>query len=625
MQARILGAASDPQVVARTPGIYVAPSTSPSYGVLKALVDVDAAEFLGETYQPDGTLAVAVAVKQAKRNVAGQITIGSEFFVSALRDYGDWPEKWWREAIQNAVDAGATEVECVVTLLNEAGNPTDSTSTARSVEVSCQDNGKGMDEDTLLNKFLVLGATTKRTAGGDSVGGFGKAKELLLLPWMKWHLHSRNLMVEGHGIEYDVKRLSGDRKGTGITVWMPMDRYTSSTDALSFIKKCWIPGVRFTVNGELVRANQKVGQSVETLPGKIDITYKKTSKEFSRPTCLIRSRGLYMFDRWISSDVKGVIIVEVTGPSIELLTANRDGFRDYEARKAVDEYINRLAADVKSATKGAKNIVKKKFTGTGKFRSKPADVEASMLMSMGSVEPFDPGGNRPKMLTEEQTMSMLRVLADMGAGSVDEEAGLDLRASGPAVEAMLDVPISGPSHVEAIAKQLAWEPDFYVYNELEDFHVPKRLMPDAMTPQVQKLARFWAELCRFVLIQLGSKQPYGVGWHFDTAEDGGYTGASYVNDNDEHWLMLNPFVDGDPKKADLYSLSDRDHVNWLYAAAVHECTHMSDGISRHNEAFAAALTRNVARTANRGRQIEAIRKTVVARGAKIGKLAELAG
>jgi hypothetical protein len=244
-----------------------------------------------------------------------------------------------------------------------------------------------------------------------------------------------------------------------------------------------------------------------------------------------------------------------------------------------------------------------------------------MLMSMGSVGPFDPGGNRPKTLTDEQMMSMLRVLTDMGAGSVDEEAGLDLRASGPAVEAMLDVPVMGPAHVEAIAKQLAWEPDFYVYNELEDFHVPA---PHARRDDAAGAKLALGGLCGSMLIQLGSRQPYGVGWHFDTAEDGGYTGASYVNDNDEHWLMLNPFIEGDPKKGELYSLSDRDHVNWLYAAAVHECTHMSDGITRHNEAFAAALTKNVARTANRGRQIEAIRKTVVARGAKVGKLGELA-
>jgi hypothetical protein len=620
MQARILGGASDPNVVARSPGVFVAPAASPSYGVLKGLVDVGGADFLGETYLPDGELAVAVAVRQARRNVAGQISIGADFFVSALRDYGDWQEKWWREAIQNSVDAGATEVDCVVTMLDSAGKPTESIDGARTVEVSCQDNGRGMDEETLLNKFLVLGGTTKRA--GESVGGFGKAKELLLLPWMRWHLHSRALLVEGHGIAYDVKHLPHDRAGTGITVWMPTDRYTKPEDAVSFLKKCWIPGVRFTVNGQNVRANQKVGQAVAELPGKLEITHKKTSKDFDRPTCLVRSRGLYMFDRWISSDVKGVMIVEVTGPSIELLSANRDGFRDYDSRRTVDDFINKLAADVKSATKAAKNIIKKKFAGTGKFRSKPEEVEAAILMSIGSVEPVDPGGNRPKMLSAEQAATMLQIITDVGVRSEEDESasGLDLRASAVAVEAMLDVPVAGPSHVEAIAKQLAWEPDFYVYNEIEEFHVPKRLMPDGMTPQVQKLARFWAELCRFVLIQLGSRQSYGVGWHFDVGEDGSYTGASFIEENGENWLMLNPFIEGDPKRGELYSLTDRSHVNWIYAAAVHECTHMADGITRHNEAFAAALTRNVARTANRGRQIDAIRKAVVARGAKLGKL-----
>jgi hypothetical protein len=50
---------------------------------------------------------------------------------------------------------------------------------------------------------------------------------------------------------------------------------------------------------------------------------------------------------------------------------------------------------------------------------------------------------------------------------------------------------------------------------------------------------------------------------------------------------------------------------------------MANCVGRHDEAFASALTWNVAKTANRGRQIEAIRKAVVARGAAIGKIGEL--
>jgi hypothetical protein len=622
--ALILEAPSDPVVVAATPGVYVAPSSSPSYGVLLGVVEAGAAQFLGETYLADGRLAVIVAVGDVQRNVAGQISIGSEFFVSALRDYGDWQEKWWREAIQNAVDAGADEVDCVVTMLDEQERPTTDRDAARTVQVSCQDNGKGMDEDTLVNRFLVLGGTTKYTA--ETVGGFGKAKELLLLPWLRWHLHSRDMMVEGHGIQYDIRHVPGGRTGTGITVWMPMDRYTRSYDAISFLKKCAIPGVTFTVNGDTVRADQRVGKMVDELPGKIQIFYKKTSKDFSSPTCLVRVKGVYMFERYVPSDLKGVVIVEVTGSSVEMLTANRDGIRDSYARRALDDYMNRLAADVKTATKGARNVVQKKFRGSGKFRAaEPVEQrQARVLMELGSTEPADPGGGRPRVLTQEQTDVLLRAVTEFQPTPGEQEdttAGIDLRPNAELVRAMLDVPMVGSAHVEAVAKQLMWEPDFYVYNEIEDFHVPASLMPEKMTPQVQKLARFWAELCRFTLIQLGSRERYGVGWHFDTDEDAAM--ASYIRDGDEHWLMLNPYVKGDYVKREMYSLSNRDHVNWLYAAAVHECTHMADAISRHNEAFASAFTENVARTANRGRQIEAIRKAVVARGARIGKLGEL--
>ncbi len=618
----ILGKPSDPAAVARTPGVYMAPSSSPSYGVLRGLVAAGDANFVGETYLEDGQLAVTAEVSKTRRNAAGQIVIGVDFFASALRDYGDWAEKWWREAVQNAVDAGATEVDCVVTLLDEAGKPTVDTDLARSVEVSCQDNGHGMDEEVLLNKFLVLGGTTKHT--GETVGGFGKAKELLLLPWLRWHMHSGDMIVEGHGIQYDIKHTGSSRRGTGITVWMPMDKHTTAADAQSFLKKCWIPGVRFMVNGAVVRANQKAGQLVESASG-LDITYKKTSKEFDQPTCLVRVKGLYMFDQYIASDVKGVVIVEVTGPSIEILTANRDGLRDYEARRTLQGYLNRLAADVKTATKASRNIVKKKYEGTGKFEAKPDQVEAELLMSLASTEPADHGPNQPRTLSDEQSAAFIQIVAAF-AGQADddvEQGGLNLRAHPASAGAMLDVPVHGSAHVEAIAHQLAWEPDFFVYNEVEDFHVPPKFLPEKMTPQIRKLARFWAEMCRFVLIQLGSKAKYGVGWHFEDSAEGGYTAASYVEDGDEHWLMLNPFIRGDLKSGDLYSLTDRVHVNTLYAMAVHECTHMADGVSRHNEAFTTAFTYNVARTANRARQIEAIRKAVVARGATLGKLVEL--
>ena len=45
-----------------------------------------------------------------------QITIPREYYQTAKKTYGDynWQEAWWREAIQNSVDAGATEIYCDV-------------------------------------------------------------------------------------------------------------------------------------------------------------------------------------------------------------------------------------------------------------------------------------------------------------------------------------------------------------------------------------------------------------------------------------------------------------------------------------------------------------------------------
>lgn len=160
-------------------------------------------------------------------------------------------------------------------------------------------------------------------------------------------------------------------------------------------------------------------------------------------------------------------------------------------------------------------------------------------------------------------------------------------------------------------KQLSWQPDFFLVNEVEGWRVPKKFYPEGMAPRTKQLLKYWAELCRFVLIQLGSIQRFGVGFWF--SDEG--TGASYIREDREDWLVLNPYGFSDPRddKAELLSLSDKDNIAWLYAAAVHECTHIADGISYHNESFASAFTKNVARTSGKLRQLTAIRKAVVKR------------
>ena len=415
---------------------------------------------------------------------------------------------------------------------------------------------------------------------------------------------------------------------------MPVGQATTAADAQSFIRKSYIPNVQFTVNGSVVRATQKVGELVEGLPGKLDIFYKSRSKDFTQAVCLVRVKGMYMFTRRIADEIKGVIIAEITGRSTDILYSNRDNIRDDATADFLDRYINELAADTTSKLTPKQTDYAKYFEGTGKFKAESARMESEMLMQMGAVEPDDNGKSKPRTLSRTQADALMATI-ERHVEPEEETQGrpLDLRPAPATARAMIDVEVSGPEQVQAIAKQLAWEPDFLVYAPVkkddwgsaigERINVSVKFEPQKMTPGLRKLARFWAEMCRFVLLQLGSKEEYGVGWCFAEIGRGGFAAAMHMQLRGADWLLLNPYVRGHVDNGEFYSLANKEHVNAIYAMAVHECTHMANSIGRHDEAFASALTWNVARTANRGRQIEAIRKAVVARGAAVGKIGEL--
>jgi hypothetical protein len=578
------------------PGLYVASADADAYGVLKALIAEGHAEQIGERYAEDGEKLIAVQVRDSyERNALGSIRIGREFFTSAIKDYEDWQEKWWREAIQNAVDAGASRIDC--TAEQQADG---------SYLISVEDNGGGMDEDVLINKFLVLGGTTK--VSGSTTGGFGKAKELLVLPWLSWTIHTRDRIVRGAGIEYEVEPASY-RSGTLLTVAMPADQTTHEAAALSFIGKCDL-SVRFTVNGKSVRADLSTGASVRDFGGKAELYYNKRDAPF-RGAMLVRANGLYMFGRYVTSSVPGQIIIELRRPSIELLTANRDGFRDRSLQREIDDFSNELAADVVSALKKKAGIIRERFVGSGKFKAElQRDVVSSASDALGTLEPLGQRTHAGRQyLSVEQVTTVTSALRNMLPTESEAEQSIALVSSELAEVLLSGVDLAGSTQVENAIKQLAWQPDFYVINEVDGFHVPKKFYPATMTRNIRKLARFWAELCRFVLMQLGSGLAFGVGFQFDT-----YAAAAYLHEEGQHWLLLNPFHNVDPMRsnAELFDLADWEHIMWLYASAVHECTHMADGITYHDESFAAALTRNFARTTGKDKQIRAIKRVVAA-------------
>lgn len=587
MQATELYDFFDPNELARFPGVYVAASDSEAYGPLLAMITAGLAVDEGENIEPRGVKIQAARVGE-RRNPA--IGISREFFTTVLKDYEDWRQKWWREAVQNSVDAGAKRIQCKLKV-----NP-DGTYTASS-----EDDGGGMDEDVLINKFLMLGGTTKQLGTG-AAGGFGKAKELLILPWLSWSIHTRDRKVTGSGIDYTVQDAPFLR-GTRVEVVMPADQHTSAAAAIAFIEKSYLPNVRFSVEetnaeGEVERwtprAKLKGKELIDEVPGKANFYLTKVNYE--PYTMLVRVHGIYMFEIYVGKTPKQQVIVEITAPSIEILTANRDGFRDRDVKRSIDDLGERIAKDVMSTFRSKRGILRQKYEGRGKFQV--ARMQAGALAHIGPIARTKKGDvemNSEDVAVVSDVVEEYRQAEEATTGKAPALPNKDL-----ASELLTSVTFKGAHHVEEAVKQLVWDPDFFLINEIDDFRVPRKFKPETMKPRIVKLSRTWTELCRYVLMQLGEFRQFGVGFLFSTS-----SAAAYLYEDGEHWLLLNPYKDLYERKQ-TWSPTKPEDLKWLYAAAVHECTHLADGISYHDESFAAALTMNIAKTADGFRKVRKI-------------------
>lgn len=577
---------------------FIASSESPDYGRLLAAVIRGDARYLGEHISPRGVKEIAVEFGREQNPegdslAGGFIGISTRFFSTILKEYDQWREKWWREAIQNAVDAGATKITCEVRAQSDG-----------TAVVACQDNGRGMTEDTLRNKFLMLGGTTKPGESG-MAGGFGKAKELLILPWLRWRVQTRDLVAEGVPSFRDPYSLERAKQidGTRLEVVMPADQQTDLVNARDFLNKSHLPRIKFellrvdvdgTEHRQEVKATMRVGSLMAEVPGRAEIYATKVP--YNTWNMLVRVKGIYMFSHWVGETKGHQMICEITAPSVDVLQANRDGFVDHDVERMVGQVTRNVAQDVLSAFRSKSGLLREKYSGTGKFTA--AARAADAVARMGAIEPT----TRGQLELDDDAVNRLSDVVGQWEQVLSMESGAEPGVPGRGLAAALlrGTSFRGAHHVEQAVEQLVWQPDFYLTNEIEGYKVPRRFRPATMTPRVIKLVRTWTELCRYVLMQLGEFRPFGVGLVF--SED---YGATYSNDDKENWLLLNPFVDPRERKA-IWSPTKKDDLKWLYAAAVHECTHMADGISVHNEVFAAALTRNIAKTADGFRHVRRI-------------------
>ena len=590
-----------------SPGLYGASSDNEAFGLLRSLVVAELAEVEGERFLPDGTAVITARVLGERRRqnpvedeaVMHEMTLGPEFFVNITRDYESWEVKWWREVVQNAVDAGATKIDLGVEDTGDGKN-----------RVWCQDNGKGMSREILLTKYLKFGATTKVGEAGVS-GGFGRAKELILLPWVSWRIVTGETEAVGTGTLSKVTTLPKRATGTLVEAYMLQSVSTRAYAAMEFLQRSYLPKVKFTVNGEPFAAKLKATKEVNELAGKaIFYVLPASSTQYSM---YIRVNGLYMFQKWLTARAEAIVVVELLGPSVKLMTSNRDGIADNDLRREIDDFGNRIAADVSSALKEKKGIVRKRFSGTGKFRVKERQAEA--IATFAHITTSEMMKKAP-----EEVALLIDYMAKQKKSDPapeDDAPKIDVgAASAESAKAMMAKVPANPLLLARVVKQLIWEPDYLLTNEIPGFKSLQPFLPASMLPRVLRLLKVWTELCRFVLIQLGSETEYGVGFVFSNSV------AAMAETGPEKWLLLNPFkahavrsgkldyrvvvsFGGKTERRVLAPGKDED-LRLLYALAIHECTHIADGVDAHDEAFSTALTMNIARCASGWAQVKKI-------------------
>jgi hypothetical protein len=571
------------------PGEYMASSVTPAYGILQTMAQFGMASVVSERALDALTWALTVRVgKQSGRQVRDNpkqhhvMSMTNESFQKVPNDYGDtWKHNWWREAIQNSVDAGAKNVTLTCKQNDDM-----------TWDVQCEDDGSGMTPDILINKFFMFSTTTK--VSGTSAGGFGKAKELLILPWIKWSVKTGMgdgmvTLAEGAGNQIDYETVKDQKafKGTILSVTMPNDKHIEACHAEEYIKHCWLPAVTLTVNGSVVDADMRNGTKARDLSHWATVFHTPTSQKYRG--VFVRTReGLFMFEQFLPNGVEGYIVIQINVPSIQALTSNRNGISNKQLDTAIDAFLSELSRNVMSALRDKSKEVHERIMGEGLVHAKVEEAQAEVRMTLQRNIKYGKRGVTVGAGTIAQ--SIASALKNMGVKA--DSDNLDIASSIEIAKLYGGMQFAGVKHIETLAKHLAWRPDFYLVNEDKDHVPPKQFTrPEHFAPSILRLLRVWTELCRMMLVLKNCDRSFGVGFIFSPPTGRNTSLGMHVRSEGIDWLLINPFTK--PERKDPWNLASEEHQNQLAATALHEVVHMADRIGDHDEQYSTALTDSI--------------------------------
>lgn len=491
------------------------------------------------------------------------VTLSPRFFAVELDAYSDWRQAFWRELLQNAVDAGAGRVDVAVEV------------TGGGVRVVVADDGHGMSREVAEDVFFVVGETTKHD--GDTVGGYGRARMLVCFPQRGYEIRSGHMRAVGRGGAYRVETVDEAVDGARFTIDTVDDDDAALRAALQrVLSQCALPA-QVRLDGRVVAQRPLPRRARRRLVDDDGRTWARVYVDRGRGgQLLVRVRGLVMYRRWLRGDDDVVVELE---PRLarDVLASSRDRLRGAYADQ-LDWFVDELTRNRRRALRPPAGPLDVHVAGGGFLASAAATPPSSSpAAALGPRDGAPPSGGTA------------------GGGAADAP-GTPVRAANDAARERL---ASLPRGVAAGQRGATAALGFDVF-----------LFADTTDARVNRLARAWnpagwdkrtGRRRRALLLAWRAAVGHAVDVLLDVRDEAESlvwtvgivldpeVRGSHRRLRDGHVFAVNPVGDGE---AIAYRLGRREDRRRLVAVALHEVAHaLVDG---HDEDYASVLTDLVA-------------------------------
>lgn len=490
------------------------------------------------------------------------VTVPHQFFKDERTKLYNWKPDFWRELLQNSIDAGSKNIQISLTDSEEG-----------LLRIEFIDDGCGMTLGVLEEVYFALGATTKNDSS--SIGGFGRARIMTCFGHEKYEIETLSHFVEGRGANYDIHQSNDYIDGCKVRVWM--SEITKSEMLLhlhKYLGRCSlsINGIQVTIDGELFNKYLDRGRRVKELSF-AKIYVNKATAKFTNEV-IFRVNGLTMFSRY--SNCNKQVIVEIdTDKARSALSSNRNGFTS-EVSNEVDRWFDELAVDDMSALR-RRTETREMFLGDGYFVSKN------------------------KKTTHADGVAIQPTAQDHSIAVTSADKGVrDGLTTAPVVSDLSHSYIAEPMPGDPFVRNLF---NVFIINETCDSsmdQIVNRYKPKNWTYQVRSdkgenvLYKRGRESYRLLIaykiaiqealkvmmdIYGGDDMAWTLGWVFSDRTEG-----CHLEYDGCHIFCLNP-ADGNKSK---YKLTKRADILALIAIAKHEAAHAK--FPFHNESWGNTLT-----------------------------------